>query len=216
MMETLDDGASPQRPDRPGSQEAQGVAIDPQHPYVSDVPAGPAPQAPRPDRRRRWPVPVLAVLLVLTLAGGAYLGILARAWAQRSADLEAVAVDLGTQLGQTQADLDQARSELAVVSDQLDVAHQRITELADEKAQAGDDREIQRQLADYQARVSQAATSVASALEECVHGQERLIAYLEEADAYDPADLARFESEVATFCAAATQANADLQEEIDR
>ncbi|HEY0119123.1 MAG TPA: hypothetical protein VGC04_10110, partial [Cellulomonas sp.] len=93
---------------------------------------------------------------------------------------------------------------------------ERITALADEKAQLGDDREVQRQLVDYQERVSQAARNVASALSNCIDGQNQLITYLENAAAYDPADLERFKSEVQTVCGAATDANTQLQRELDR
>ncbi|KAE8763978.1 hypothetical protein GB883_11380 [Georgenia thermotolerans] len=159
---------------------------------------------------------LLAVVLVVTLAAGAYLAVLARAWSARADELDATAADLGRQLAQTQADLDQRTSELGTVQTQLQTAQDRLVELADEKAQTGDDREAQRQLAAYQARVSEAAGAVASALQECVRGQEQLIGYLKDQERYDPASLAGFEGDVTSLCDQAETANADLQRELDR
>lgn len=174
-----------------------------------------APAAP-PRPRRRWPVVTLAVVLVGTLAAGAYLAVLARAWSARADELDATATDLGRRLAQTQADLDQRSSELGTVQAQLQTAQDRLVELADEKARTGDDREAQRQLAAYQARVSEAAGAVASALQECVRGQEQLIGYLKDRERYDPASLAGFEGDVTSLCDQAETANADLQRELDR
>lgn len=184
-------------------------------PSPSDVPLDPPARSAHPDRRRRQVV-VLSVLLVVVMAAGAYLAVLTRAWWQRATELENVSIELGEELGRTRAQVEAAQDELAVVSAQLEAAQGRITELADEKAQAGDDREVQRQLADYQRRVSQAAASVASALGECVRGQNQLIQYLRTSDSYDPAELASFEAQVRDFCDRATEANADLQEELNR
>ncbi|TRW44890.1 hypothetical protein [Georgenia yuyongxinii] len=182
---------------------------------VLPVPDG-APTAAAARRPRRWVAVVLAVLLVLTLAAGAYLAVLARAWSVRAGELDAVATDLGTRLAQSQADLDQRTSELGTAQSQLQASRDRIVELADEKAQTGDERETQRQLAEYQERVSAAAGSVASALQECVRGQEQLIGYLKDAELFDASALESFEAEVATFCDQAEAANADLQRELDR
>ncbi|WP_448071729.1 hypothetical protein [Georgenia yuyongxinii] len=174
------------------------------------------PAAARARRPRRWVAVVLAVLLVLALAAGTYLAVLARAWSARSGELDAVAADLGTRLAQAQADLDQRTSELGTAQSQLQAARDRIVALADEKAQTGDEREAQRQLAEYQERISAAAGSVASALQECVSGQEQLIGYLRDAELFEPSALESFEAEVATFCDQAEAANADLQRELGR
>ncbi|NMR20582.1 hypothetical protein HIR71_10195 [Cellulomonas fimi] len=169
-----------------------------------------------PGRRRRWPVVVLAVLLVLALALAGYLWTTTRAYQERAAGIEEQAREIGTQLTTTRAELAGATAELEAVRSQLDTAQARITALADEKAQVGDDREAQRQLVDYQQRVSEAAGVVASALTRCVEGQDQLIAYLGNAAAYDPAELARFGTQVESLCRSATEANQSLQEELSR
>ncbi|WP_258726795.1 hypothetical protein [Cellulomonas sp. NS3] len=167
-------------------------------------------------RRQPWAVIVLAMLFALTLALATYLVVLTRAHEERAAEWEQVARTTGTELAQQRVELDGAIAELEAVRAQLQTAQARITELADEKAQIGDEREAQRQLVDYQARVSDAAGKVAGALDVCVDGQYQLISYLENAAAYDAADLARFRTDVQQVCGAARDANAALQLELER
>ncbi|MBB2925154.1 hypothetical protein [Cellulomonas cellasea] len=177
--------------------------------------AAPAAPAAR-HRRQPWPVIVLAMLFALTLALATHLVVLTRAHEERAAEWEQVARTTGTELTQQRAELEGVLAELEAVRAQLTTAQARITELADEKAQIGDEREAQRQLVDYQARVSEAAGKVAGALDTCVDGQFQLISYLENAAAYDAADLARFRTDVQRVCGAARDANAALQLELER
>src|SRR5690606_21152160 len=116
-------------------------------------------------RRRRLVVRIVgALLVVLLLAASAAVVHLWRtttAWEERAEDYQGTAQTLGTDLSVTQAALDGARAELEAVRGQLTNANTRIAELANEKAQIGDDREAQRQLVDYQERVTDAAGNVA-------------------------------------------------------
>lgn len=181
-------------------------------PPVAGTPTAP----PARHRRQPWGVIVLTTLFALTLALATYLVVLTRAHEERAADWERLARTTGTELAQQRAELDGALAELEAVRSQLQTAQARITELADEKAQIGDEREAQRQLVDYQARVSDAAGKVAGALDTCVDGQYQLIGYLENSAAYDAADLARFRTSVQTVCGDARDANAALQRELER
>ncbi|WP_448060321.1 hypothetical protein [Cellulomonas hominis] len=185
----------------------------PAHP---DDPLAPGLHAEPPRRRRPWALVAVSVLLVAALALSGYLWQVTRAHERTNAELTQAARDIGTELAKTRAELEGTVGELEGTQSQLATAQERITALADEKAQLGDDREIQRQLVDYQERVSQAARNVASALSNCIDGQNQLITYLENAAAYDPADLERFKAEVQTVCGAATDANTQLQRELDR
>ncbi|WP_454084735.1 hypothetical protein [Georgenia sp. Marseille-Q6866] len=194
----------------------------------------------RDHRRRRWVVPVLAVALVLAVAAAGYLLALARAWEDRAVTLEETSRELGGELGQVRADLEESRSTLALVESQLEVAQEQIHELADAVAQTGDDREVQRQVAEYQAQLSANAAAVAGTMDECIAGQEDLITHLEEAarptpsptpspsasasddedaDDEEPAepkvDLAALREEVAGRCALADEAHTSLQERLD-
>lgn len=186
-------------------------------------PVAPAAQPEPPAERRRRPgaaTVVLAVLLVATLVGaGLVLGRMLttnEAWQESTQQWETLARSTAEDLAAAQADLAATQAELDATTTQLATAQQRITELADEKAQLGDTSASQQQLADYQSRVSQAAGQVATALASCVDGQQRLIGYLQNSDQYDPADLERFTSDVQTVCARATDANAALQRELER
>lgn len=198
----------------PGAERPPGNAL------VPYLPPQPAPVV-RPDRRRSSRVVVaLTVLLVALLVAGGLVGwrlwSTTRDWRDAAADWEALARTHGTQLAQAQADLEATAGELEATRAQLATAQARITELADEKARLGDTTAAQQQLADYQARVSQAAGRVATALATCVDGQERLIGYLGDAASYDAADVARFRSEVERVCGLATEANTQLQTELQR
>ncbi|WP_309135501.1 hypothetical protein [Cellulomonas sp.] len=185
--------------------------------------AGPTAAPPEPARspgrpRRAVVLLTLALVGVLVAAGlvGARLWTTTQQWERTAADWEALARSHGDQLAQTQAELEATTGDLQATREQLATAQTRITELADEKAQLGDTTAAQQQLADYQARVSQAAGNVATALANCVDGQETLIGYLEDASRWDAADLARFRAEVERVCGAATEANAALQRELAR
>lgn len=177
----------------------------------------PAHVAPVPARRtRRWPLALTATALVAALGLAGYLLMTTLSYQDRAEWLEAQSREIGTELATTRAELEGATAELAEVRTQLETAQARITTLADEKAQVGDDREAQRQLVDYQQRVSEAAGTVASALERCVQGQDTLIGYLGNPTAYDPAQLTAFGAEVDALCESATVANRTLQDELDR
>lgn len=174
---------------------------------------------------------ILAVLLVLSVAGGSYMLVLARSWHAQAEELEATARELGTELAETRAELNATENAWHSVRDQLTDAQQRIIELADTVAQTGDDREVQRQIARYQREVSESAARVASALDSCIDGQRQLITYLEarpaaptdEDDEEDraaraeaDAALAEFRSEVEDFCQAAEDANTRLQQQLEQ
>ena len=98
--------------------------------------------------------------------------------------------------------------------DQLSTATARITDLANEKAQLGDENVASQQYLDYQTQVSAAAATVASALGQCVSGQEQLVGYLKDAEQYEAADLSRYERQVNALCADADDANEALQREL--
>jgi signal transduction histidine kinase len=221
------DPTGPPRPTGSSSWPGPGTGSTAIHPDDADR-AGPGPDeppqghdhahladppAPR-HRRRPWAVVVLSVLLVLVTALSAYLWVRTVRYEEYAQDIEDQARAIGTELATLRTEHEGTVGELAAVNDQLATAQTRITELADEKAQVGDDREVQRQLVDYQQRVSQAAANVASALSTCIDAQNQLITYLENSAAYDPTDLARFKGDVQNVCAVATEANTELQRQL--
>ncbi|MFI6425235.1 hypothetical protein [Promicromonospora sp. NPDC050880] len=170
---------------------------------------GPVP-APGPRRGSRW----LAVLLVATIAVGAYLWVTTVRWQRNAAEWEEKAHEYAEEVATLRMQLDAAGSELQAARDQLSTATARITDLANEKAQLGDENVASQQYLDYQTQVSAAAGTVASALGQCVSGQEQLVGYLKEADQYQAEDLRRYERQVNALCDEAEQANQTLQQEL--
>ena len=171
-----------------------------------------------PPRRHRVSrtVGALTVTLVLLLGLSGYLVVATHAHERASVEWHALAVRKADELATTQQDLDGATSELTAVREQLATATSRITELANEKAQIGDEVATQQQLADYQKRIGAAAATVASALNRCVTAQQTLIGYLRDAASYNSTDLARYSSDVDGLCRSAQDANTSLQTELTR
>jgi len=222
----------------------QGAHAAPSPSIPAEFPPDPAPGSSTrgTDHRRghRWAVLVLAVALVAALAAGGYLLSLARAWEDRAEALEGSAHELGSDLGQVRAELEESRSALALVESQLDGAQDQIRELADTVAQTGDDREVQRQVAEYQRQLSGAAAAVAEAMDECIASQEELVEHLEAAARPEPTDtpspdpspspsgpapsaeptapetdVAALQQEVDALCQLAEDAHAGLQERLE-
>jgi len=169
-------------------------------------------QAPGPRRGRGSRV--LAVLLVATIAVGAYLWVTTVRWQRNAADWQEKAHEHAEEVASLRMQLEGANTELQAARDQLSTATARITDLANEKAQLGDENVASQQYLDYQTQVSAAAATVASALGQCVSGQEELVGYLKEADQYEAADLSRYEQQVNALCADAESANESLQKEL--
>jgi predicted nucleic acid-binding Zn-ribbon protein len=157
---------------------------------------------------------VLAILLVATIAVGAYLWVTTVRWQRNSAEWEDKAHGYAEEVATLRMQLEGANTELQAARDQLSTATARITDLANEKAQLGDENVASQQYLDYQTQVSAAAATVASALGQCVSGQEQLVGYLKDADQYEAADLNRYERQVGALCEDAEQANQALQQEL--
>ena len=187
-------------------------------PVASSVAAPDDPARPGRARRRgriaTIAAAVLAVLLVAALVAVGYLWRTTSAWEDHASRWESEAHGYAEEVASLQAELDGVTAELVSAREQLDTATARITDLADEKAQLGDENVASQQYLDYQRRVSEAAGVVATALGQCTAAQFQLIGYLEDRDAYDPADLERFAADVEALCAEANDANTQLQQEL--
>ncbi len=193
------------------------------------APARAAASAPRiPTARKAGAAAaVLLVFALTTLAG--YLWVSATEWRERAGSYEHTALGLGEELSTVRNQLAGSQAELEAVRAQLATTHERIVELADEKNQALDDWELTQQLVDYQQRISEAAASVALALDQCVQGQQELIGVLQRQidpgpgptptstpTPYDPALVAEFQTQVEALCQEASEANIALQLELAR
>ncbi|MCK9795498.1 hypothetical protein M1843_17275 [Isoptericola sp. 4D.3] len=180
-------------------------------------PAPPRPEsAPARTRGRRTAVVVLSVLLAGSLGVGAYLWLTTTRWQEHSASWEDEARGYAGRVATLEAELRATDAELVAAREQLATATARITDLANEKAQLGDENVASQQYLDYQRRVSEAAGVVTSALGACVDGQTQLIGYLEDRDSYDAADVDRFAADVETLCRQASKADDQLQQELRR
>lgn len=209
-----------------GATSASSVSVPAEFP--PGPPPSPAPRGADHRPRRRWVVPVLAVALVLALGASGYLLVLARAWQDRAAEVDDVARDLGAELAEARTDLEETRGTLALVETQLEGAQEQIHELADTVAQTGDDREIQRQVAEYQGELFAAAAGVTGTMAGCISDQQDYVLALEgeltrraqaeqatpsptpTADAEEQPDLRALRAALVTSCQEAAEAHEDL------
>jgi outer membrane murein-binding lipoprotein Lpp len=150
---------------------------------------------------------VLGLLLVVTAALATYLWRTTDEWMAETDRLETVATELATERDLLSAELDQAERDLAATEEQLHQAQDRITSLANEKAQTADEREVARQVAG-------SVVVVANQLEVCVRGQSQLITALEDIESYDPASVSAFAREVNAACTEALDGSQEIKEQL--
>jgi septal ring factor EnvC (AmiA/AmiB activator) len=164
-----------------------------------------------PVRRRSTALTVTAIvfglLLVATAALATYLWRTTDDWMAEADRLENVATGLATERDLLTGELDQAERDLAATEEQLREAQDRITALADEKAQTADEREVARQVAG-------SVVVVANQLEVCVRGQSQLITALEEIEAYDPASVSAFARDVSAACNEALDGSEEIKRQL--
>jgi Skp family chaperone for outer membrane proteins len=204
-------------PQQPPAWPPQQPARTPSGPAAAGpAAAGPAAGGPAAGGRtwHRPAVLVLAVLLVAALGLGGYLWLTTVRWQADSAGWESEARGYADRVAALQAELEATDAELVASREQLATATARISDLANEKAQLGDENVTSQQYLDYQTQVSEAAGAVASAMDECIQAQSQLIGYLEDRDAYDPKDLDRFAADVAALCRQADRAHDQLEREL--
>ncbi len=150
---------------------------------------------------------VLGLLLVATAALATYLWRTTDEWMAEADRLETVATGLATERDLLTGQLDQAQRDLAATEEQLREVQDRITSLADEKAQTADEREVARQVAG-------SVVGVANQLEVCVRGQSQLITALEDIEAYNPASVSAFVREVNAACNEALDGSKEIKRQL--
>ena len=172
-----------------------------------------------PSRRRAAPVVavVLGVLLVVAVGAGAYLAVLSNQWHERSGQWESESRMLGEKVANLTTDLSGMTAELTITREQLATAQTRITELADEKAQVGDDRENQKLLASDIQAVAQEALDVSASLGDCIAAQNTVLTYLTTPDSATPEVMQAAVDQSNSVCTAAiADHNALLQDLADQ
>ena len=101
-------------------------------------------------------------------------------------------------------------------SEQLKVAQERVIALSAEAAQRDDNAEFYTlQINDLRAIID-TASSVSTALNQCIDYKNQLMERLSHAEDYDPAELTAFEKDVNRQCKAATDASVLLQQAINK
>ncbi|PFG33436.1 hypothetical protein [Sanguibacter antarcticus] len=168
----------------------------------------------RAPRSRGAAIIVLSFALALAVGVGTYLAILSNQWEARSSEWEAQSRDLGGEVADLTGDVAGMTSELSIVRDQLATAQTRITELADEKAQVGDDRESQKILANDVQEVAQTALNVSASLGDCVTAQNTVMGYLAAPDTTTPEIIQTAATQADTVCAAAVDDYNSLQRDL--
>ncbi|WP_333811196.1 hypothetical protein [Timonella senegalensis] len=164
---------SPNDPSTPVSAPQVGAETDPANPLeeTATLPSAGS----EPPARGSWLPKAAIVLLSVLLIGAIYL---ANRWSAYGDSVEAANRELGEQIAQSRSELASAKSSLDSTRDQLATAQKRISELATEKAQAGDDRESQRILAQDTAALANEALKVSRDFGECVSNQSDLVSSL--------------------------------------
>jgi len=174
--------------------------------------------SPRPTKRRgaTAAIVILSLLTTAALGLGAYFWFASDRWQANSVAWEEQARAHGTEMADLQVQLETAQAQATQLQQHLESAQLRITELANERAQLGDQQIVDQSRIDFQQRLSAAAGQVASSLDLCIRRQDELIEALRNPGRYTEESVARFGEEVVRFCAEARQANTNLQAEINR
>jgi len=135
-----------------------------------------------------------------------------QAWEDQAITQGAVNIEIAERLNDAVVELEATRQELAGATD-------RITELADDWAQLGDEQVVTQaqfdaQLAAHQHNV-QVAVNVAAALATCIEGQKQVIQALENPGRYTAESVAAVVAQVTQICQTASNANNQLQQDLD-
>jgi len=197
----------------PAPAPAPTLAPAPVH--LTQVPKAPA-SKPRASRGAIAAIVLLSLLTTAALALGTYFWLAADRWQANSAAWEDQARAQGVSVAEVQEQLAAAQAETSALQQHLDSAQARITELANERAQLGDQQVVDQNRIDFQQRLSAAAGQVASSLDLCIARQDELIDALRNPGRFTEDSVARFGEQVVQFCAEARTANANLQAEINR
>lgn len=167
-----------------------------------------------PVSRQRWWIAVTALLVVL-LGIAIMLLVQARnvsfAWEQQVVDVKAQNYDLGQRVADEQSQVASLKGEIDKITGQLNTAQQKISDLADDKAQQGDNVEFYARQIDSLTSALSTASNVANSLDRCIEGKNQLTGYMKEKDKYDPTEIADFEASLKIKCDNAVAANVELQ-----
>jgi hypothetical protein len=166
-----------------GQPAALTVDIAPQAPGNSDA----APNRPK-RRRLRWLWWTAGSVFVASLAGlCAYLVVVAHQWSSRVDELTAISQDLGTQVADQTSARQTADAKAATLQSQLDASKARVTDLANQEANAVDHEGVWINLVD--------------SMISCADERQNLIDALTTPNSYFVGkSKAQVETEITTYC----------------
>ena len=167
----------------PGSPAAFATDTARQAPPEADA----APSTPK-RRRLRWLWWTAGSVFVASLAGlCAYLAVVAHQWSSRVDELAAISQDLGTQVADQTAARQAADAKASTLQSQLDTSKARITDLANQEANAVDHEAVWINLVD--------------SLISCADGRQNLIDALNTPNSYFKGKTkAQVENDLTTYC----------------
>lgn len=178
-------GAANQIPVTP--VEVYDVQVVPDSPAAAGATDGSGVAAPPRKRSLKWLWITLTSLVVAGLiALSVYMIVITNGWRDYSADLEGAVEDLKATAAEDRADLEATQARLDTVQTQLENANERITELANEEANAVDTRDVLR--------------NYMEAMISCADGRQELIDALTHPQGYNRGPAAEYESELTTYC----------------
>ena len=167
--------------------------------------APPPPPTSTPEHRRlsRWWW-AAGSLTFAALAGlSAYLIVVSHQWSNRVDDLTAVSESLGEQVADQTMARQSAEADASTLQSQLDTATARITDLANEEANATDHESVWINLVD--------------AMANCADGRQDLIDVLTNSRLYFPNKTnAQYEDEITAYCDGVKSDYADFKTEIGK
>jgi hypothetical protein len=164
--------------------------------------------------QRRFVIVTVALVAVTGALIGAGMSALqnrsnAEAWARRAVDAEVELADKRAALDEATAGLD----ELESLSSGL---QERVDELADDKAQSGDNIAMVEMQRDAFERVAQGYADVTAKWQTCVEGHEQYQQVLANPAKYDSGDVKRFLKDLETLCSDAQDADDKLRSQLSR
>lgn len=152
--------------------------------HASDVGANQRYKSPSGSREAKLKAPskalILGVIIGVLVCACAYVTYLAVRWSDFGEATHQANQELGLTIAQTTEELESARASLEATRSQLTTAQQRISELANEKAEASDDREQQRIRAEDTFAVATESLGISADLAQCLTLQNKANSYLTE------------------------------------
>jgi len=185
----------------PGSPTMFATDTAPPSPPEADA----APSTPKHRRRRlRWLWWTAGSVFVASLAGlCAYLAVVAHQWSSRVDELTAISQDLGTQVADQTAARQAADANTSTLQSQLDTSKARITDLANQEANAVDHEGVWINLVD--------------SMISCADSRQELIDVLTDSRLYFPGKTnAQYENEVTAYCDGVKSEYAKFKAEIGK